>query len=173
MRSDRQEFDCVTIDMSPGGIAFRADAPVRHGERIVTYLGQVGRLEGTVARIFPGGFAIQMRLPQAKRDRLADQLTWLANRAVLGLPEDRRHERVTPAHSHTTVTLPDGTERQGMVADLSMSGAAILVDPPPPAGTLVTVGSTAAQVVRVVEGGVAVVFARPIRPEDFGEDLIL
>src|SRR5271166_4836231 len=86
MRSDRQEFDCVTIDMSPGGIAFASEAVVQPCERIVTYLNQVGRLEGTVARTFPGGFAIQMRLPLAKRDRLADQLTWLANRALLGLP---------------------------------------------------------------------------------------
>ena len=84
MRADRREFDCATIDISPGGIAFRSDAPVRPTERIVAYLNQLGRLEGTVARVFPGGFAIQMRLPAAKRDRLADQLTWLANRALLG-----------------------------------------------------------------------------------------
>lgn len=58
MRSDRQEFDCVTIDMSPGGIAFASEAGVQSGERIVTYLNQVGRLEGAVARTFPGGFAI-------------------------------------------------------------------------------------------------------------------
>ena len=173
MRSDRQEFDCATIDMSPGGIAFLTDAPVRQGERIVTYLSQVGRLEGTVARTFPGGFAIQMRLPQAKRDRLADQLTWLANRASLGLPDDRRHERVTPTRPRTIVTLPDGTGYPGTVADLSMSGAAIFVDPQPAAGTLVTVGTTSAQVVRVIDGGIAVVFTRPIRPEDFGEDLVL
>jgi hypothetical protein len=173
MRSDRQEFDCVTIDISPGGIALQSEAPVRQTERIVTYLNQVGRLEGTVARTFPGGFAIQMRLPQAKRDRLADQLTWLANRASLGLPEDRRHERVTPIQPHTTVKLPNGTACVATLADVSMSGAAIFIDVQPAVGTSVVVGSTAAQVVRVIDGGIAVEFARPIRPEDFDESIVL
>ena len=31
-----------------------------------------------------------------KRDKLAAQLTWLANRSTLGLPEDRRHDRIVP-----------------------------------------------------------------------------
>ena len=173
MRSDRQEFDCATIDISPGGIAFRSDAPVRPTERIVAYLNQVGRLEGTVARVFPGGFAIQMRLPAAKRDRLADQLTWLANRALLGLPEDRRHERLTPSQPRTTVRLADGTACPATLADVSMSGAAILTEARLADGASITVGSTAAQVVRVIEGGIAVEFARPIRPEDFHEGIVL
>lgn len=32
-----------------------------------------------------------------KRDKLAAQFTWLANRYILGLPEDRRHGRTRPA----------------------------------------------------------------------------
>ena len=31
-----------------------------------------------------------------KRDKLAAQLTWLANRHILSLPEDRRHGRIVP-----------------------------------------------------------------------------
>ena len=33
MRSDRLKFDCVSIDASPGGIAFSSDAGVQLGER--------------------------------------------------------------------------------------------------------------------------------------------
>jgi PilZ domain len=91
MRSDRLEFDCESIDVSPGGIAFSSDAGVQPGVRIVAYLNQIGRIEGRVARTFPTGFAVQMTLPPAKREKLADQMTWLANRQSLGLPEDRRH----------------------------------------------------------------------------------
>jgi hypothetical protein len=36
---------------------------------------------------------------QRKRDKLADSLTWLANRHVLNLAEDRRHLRRTPKRS--------------------------------------------------------------------------
>ncbi len=92
MRSDRQEFECATIDMSPGGIAFQSEVEVEPGERIVAYLAHLGRLEGIVARAFPGGFAIQMKLPATKRAKLAERVTWLANRALAGLPDDRRHE---------------------------------------------------------------------------------
>ncbi len=173
MRSDRREFDCLTVDMSPGGIAFEAEASVQPGERIVVYLNQIGRLEGTVARTFSGGFAIQMRLPAAKRDRLADQLTWLANRASLGLPEDRRHERLSPKRPITQLRRADGSEHIVTVADVSMSGAALFVDVKIPVGESVVVGSTQAQIVRVIEGGVAVEFSRPIRPEDFSEDITL
>ena len=35
-----------------------------------------------------------------KRDKLAAQLTWLANRHILGLPEDRRHGRIAPRNPH-------------------------------------------------------------------------
>ncbi len=77
MRSDRKEFDCESIDASPNGIAFSSDAGVQHGERIVAYLNQIGRVEGRVARIFPGGFAIQMNVP-ASQARQAGHPTGVA-----------------------------------------------------------------------------------------------
>jgi hypothetical protein len=173
MRADRQEFDCVTIDMSPGGIAFAAEAQVLTGERIVAYLAEVGRLEGVVARVFPGGFAVQTRLTASKRDRLADQLTWLANRASLGLPEDRRHERLTPRNARTILRLPNGIENAGLLVDVSLSGAAIRTDIRPGLGSRILVGSTPAQVVRHLDDGIAIEFSRSIRPEDFGPDIVL
>jgi PilZ domain-containing protein len=173
MRSDRQEFDCESIDASPGGIAFASDAGVLHGERIVAYLNQIGRIEGRVARTFEGGFAIQMRLTPAKRDKLADQLTWLANRHSLGLPEDRRHERIQPRERGTTVRLANGREFVAKLIDISMSGAAISVAWQPPIGSPVVVGSTPAQVVRLLDDGIAVEFLRMIPADDFGADIVI
>ena len=173
MRSDRQEFDCVAIDMSPGGIALAADAGVHPGERIVIYLNQIGRIEGKVARIFAGGFAIQMQLTPVKRDKLADQLTWLANRNSLGMPEDRRHERLAPRDRYTTLRLANGREFAARLIDISMSGAAITVDYKPPIGSPVVVGSTPAQVVRVLDNGIAVEFLRMIPAELFSTDITL
>jgi c-di-GMP-binding flagellar brake protein YcgR len=173
MRSDRQEFDCESIDASPGGVALLADAGVQKGERIVAYLNQIGRIEGRVVRIFPEGFAIQMNLPPAKRDKLADQLTWLANRQSLGLPEDRRHERITPRDRYTAVRLPNGREFSASLVDISMSGAALSIAFQPQVGSRVIVGSTPAQVVRHIDCGIAVEFLRPISPQDFGEDTAL
>jgi len=173
MRSDRREFDCATIDMSPGGIALASDAVVEPGERVIVYLDHLGRLEGTVARTFFGGFAIRMKPPPAKRDKLADQLTWLANRSLLGMPEDRRHERIQPREPRTTLRLANGRQFAAKLIDVSQSGAAVAVDARPALGERVTLGSTPAQVVRLFDDGIAVEFARMKPAEEFGADLVL
>ena len=173
MRSDRREFDCATIDMSPGGIALASEAVVEPGQRVVVYLNHLGRLEGTVARTFFGGFAICMKLPPAKRDKLADQLTWLANRSFLGMPEDRRHERIQPRDPRTTLRLANGRVFVAKLIDVSQSGAAVAVDARPAIGEPVTLGSTPAQVVRLFDDEIAVEFARIKPADEFGADLIL
>lgn len=175
MRENRREFSCVTLDMSPGGVAFSADERVDIAERIVAYLDHVGRVEGRVVREFQGGFAIAMKLPQLKRERLADQLTWLANRHELGMLEDRRHERIRPRRPRTTLILPTGREVMATVIDISQSGAALALASPvaPPVGTPVTVGVTKARVVRLFTDGLAVEFARMIPRNEFSEDVTL
>jgi hypothetical protein len=170
MRENRQEFPCKTIDISPGGIAFAAEAPVSLGEKIIAYLAQIGRVEGLVRRQFANGFAISMNLPPMKREKLADQLTWLANRQVLGLPEDRRHERIQPRERHSTLTMPNGRETLCRIIDISRSGAAVATSPAPPLGSTVTLGKTRGQVVREFAGGVAIEFDRIISEEIFGPD---
>ena len=123
-----------------------------------------------VARIFPGGFAIQMNVPPNKRDKLATQLAWLANRQALGLPEDRRHERIAPRDRYTILKLPNGREYTATLIDISMSGAALNVDCEPPIGARVVVGATPAEVVRHVNCGIAVEFLSPLPADEFGED---
>lgn len=175
MRANRQEFDCTTIDMSPGGVSFAAEEPVQYGERIVAYLDHIGRLEGRVAREFHGGFSIAMKLPAAKRERLADQLTWLANRNSLGLPEDRRHERIRPSHSRTTLIFPHGREVLATITDLSQSGVALALSSPVTTnvGMSVSVGATPGRIVRLLANGVAVEFSRIIPEEEFSADMTL
>jgi hypothetical protein len=173
MLEDRREYPCQTIDISPGGVAFAGSTKGGVGERVIAYLNQIGRVEGTVARHFENGFAIQMKLPVVKREKLADQLTWLANRQALGMAEDRRHERIPPRSSHTTLKLPNGQEYLAKLVDVSISGAALTVGIKPTIGSSVVVGDTAAQVVRHFEGGIAVEFNRPFPPEVFDENIIL
>src|SRR5215213_10546466 len=109
MLADRREFPCQVTDMSPGGMALIAPVVGQTGERVVAYVDHVGRLEGIIARQFQNGFAMTVAATTRKRDKLAAQLTWLANRHILGLPEDRRHGRLVPRQSTTVVTLPDGS----------------------------------------------------------------
>ncbi|HUI14998.1 MAG TPA: PilZ domain-containing protein, partial [Xanthobacteraceae bacterium] len=96
MLPDRREFPCQVINMSPGGMALVAPVSGAPGDRVIAYVDHLGRLEGQIARVFENGFAMTISATARKRDKLAAQLTWLANRHILGLPEDRRHGRIVP-----------------------------------------------------------------------------
>ncbi len=173
MLRDRREFPCQTIDMSPGGVLLFAPVKAEVGERVVVYLDQIGRVEGLVARHVENGFALSISVPVMKREKLADQLTWLANRSALGMAEDRRHERVTPRNIRSTLRMPDGREYLVKIIDISLSGAAVQVDARPPMGTIVTIGRTQGRVVRVFDAGVAVEFLRLLPVESFDENIVL
>jgi hypothetical protein len=131
----------------------------------------LGRLEGKVARTFENGFAMTISATLRKRDKLAAQLTWLANRQILNLPEDRRHGRFAPRNPMARLVLPNGTNVACRVIDLSQSGAAIGIasDLRPPIGVVVTVGKTQGRVVRHIDDGFAIEFMRLQHP-DFVEE---
>ena len=165
MLEDRREFPCQVVNMSPGGVALIAPALGTSNERIVAYLDYIGRVEGRFVRPIDGGFAMTIEATQRKREKLAAQLTWLANRHVLNLPEDRRHERFTPVKPFQEVTLPDGRKLRCRIIDISLSGAAIAVVDKPSIGTPVLLGPVRAQVVRHFDEGVAVEFTTVHTPE--------
>jgi hypothetical protein len=157
--------------MSPGGVALSAPVKGAIGSRVVVYVDQIGRIEGRVARHLENGFALSLNVPLIKREKLADQLTWLASRHLLGMPEDRRHERITPRNPGSTLRLEDGREYIAKLIDVSLSGAAVKVDVQPPLGTPVTVGKTPGRIVRHFDGGIAVEFVRQIPAETFDENI--
>jgi hypothetical protein len=171
MLADRREFPCQVVDMSPGGMAVIAPVNGKAGERVIAYIDHVGRVEGTIIRQFTNGFAMTVAATARKRDKLASQLTWLANRHVLGLPEDRRHGRVVPRDPVTNLVLPDGKTLNCRLIDMSLSGAGVMTDQRPPIGALVTLGKTQGRVVRHLEQGFAVEFLRLQHP-DFLEESV-
>lgn len=159
MLADRREFPCQIMDMSPGGCAVVAPVTGKMLEKVVIYADHVGRLEGSIMRLMPNGFAMTVDASARKRDKLADQLTWLANRHILGLPEDRRHDRVIPTNPMTTLTLPSGDKVPVRVIDISLSGAAIASRIGVKVGEIVQVSRTLGRVARLIEGGFAVEFS--------------
>jgi hypothetical protein len=169
MLADRREFPCQVTDMSPGGMALIAPVRGEVGERVIAYVDHLGRLEGLIARHFQNGFAMTVGATARKRDKLAAQLTWLANRHILNLPEDRRHGRFSPRNSAARLILPNGINVACRVIDLSQSGAAVKSDQRPDIGALITIGKTAGRVVRHLEDGFAIEFTRLQHP-DFVED---
>ena len=173
MLASRQEYPCQSVDVSPGGLALVTPVRGLIGERIVVYLEHLGRIEGQIVRHTEPGIALSIAATIRKREKLAAQLTWLANRQTLGLPEDRRHERVVPRNPAVILKAPRLSEIAGRLIDVSLSGAAVQVVHRPPLGTVVTLGSTAGRVVRHFEGGMAVEFLLPLSPDRFDEGVIL
>jgi hypothetical protein len=169
MLADRREFPCQVSDMSPGGMALIAPVVGAVGERIVAYVDHLGRLEGTIARTFENGFAMTISATARKRDKLAAQLTWLANRHILNMPEDRRHGRFAPRKAGARLVMPNGVNISCRIIDMSESGAGIATDQRPPIGSLVTIGKVTGRVVRYLDDGFAVEFTRLQHP-DFLED---
>jgi hypothetical protein len=161
MLQDRREFPCQVINMSPGGLAMYAPGIGNVGERVIAYLDHIGRVEGKIARIIDNGFAMTVLATPRKRDKLAAQLTWLANRKILNLPEDRRHDRIIPRNPIARLVLSDGRVMNGRILDLSLSGAAISAELKPDIGTEVMLGRVQARVVRHIEDGFALEFQHP------------
>jgi len=171
MLADRREFPCQVLNMSPGGIALIAPVSGQPGERIIAYIDHLGRLEGIIARQFLNGFAMTITATPRKRDKLAAQLTWLANRKILNLPEDRRHGRITPRNPNGRLTLPNGINVGCRIIDVSLSGAAIATAQRPEPGSLVTIGKIPGRVVRHIEEGFAMEFIRLQHPDSLEENV--
>lgn len=165
MLANKQEFPCQVRDMSPGNLAITGPVSGALDEVVIVYIDHIGRVEGTIMRIFDGGFAMSVNATKHKRDKLAAQLTWLTNRHELNLPEDRRHDREAPSNPFTKVTLTNGQELNAKILDMSLSGAALAFDVKVEMGALLMVGKIRSRVVRVFEEGVAVEFAK-VRADD-------
>lgn len=170
MLEDRSEHPCQVIDMSPGNVSLRAERIGRPGEKIIAYLDHIGRVEGVLIRTLQDGFAMTVVASERKRDKLAAQLTWLANKHELDLPEDRRHERVSPRNPMSVLQLIDGRQYPCRIIDLSLSGAAVEIEVKPAIGVQVTLGTMRGQVVRHFEDGIAIEFAVIQRPESLDSE---
>lgn len=158
MCSDKKEHPCRVTDISVGGASIEAAHVVAEDEHIVVYFDEIGRLEGPVVRRFESGFAMEIRATQHKREKLAATLTWLANRNILNLDEERRYGRVVPDQQRSVLCLEDGSTYQCEVQDVSVGGASVGIGQRPPIGTPVSLGRLRARVVRHHESGVGLEF---------------
>lgn len=158
MLANYDEYVCMVVDMSPGDVRFACAGRPRPGEKVIAYIDHLGRLEGNVIKMTEDGFVMSIVATGRKREKLAAQLTWIANKHELGLPEDRRHDRLTPRNTRTELVLDDGRRYPCRLMDLSLSGAAVDIDIRPPIGTAVRLGNMRGRVVRHFLEGVAIEF---------------
>lgn len=164
-----EEYPCRTFDISPGEVSLFAPVAAMPGEKVVLYLNELGRLAGAVTRETEAGFEMTLQLSPRRRDRLADQLAWYADRSTLSVEDRRRHDRIVPLMDLTVLRLMRGDEHIVRIRSLSLSGVAIETDHIIPLGAEVVVGNTPAKVVRIAEDGVACEFVKHFRPGEIDE----
>jgi hypothetical protein len=169
MLASRREFPCRTINISPGGMFLSGPVKPAIGESVVVYVDALGRFVGKSVRVVPDGFALALELPPRKREKLADQLTWFANRKALSGAEDRRHERIVPLMPRAVLRLSNGQEFIVKIRDISLSGFAVETNCLPQAGTPIVIGSTPATVVRHFDDGFAGEFIAPFSEGEIDE----
>ena len=166
MLAGGDEFAGEIIEMSPGSARVVSDGRPALGEKVIAYVDHIGRIEGRAWRVDEDGFGMTVEASHRKRDKIAAQLTWFANRDELSLPEDRRHERLEPKSKDTKLVLPDGRNYTCRIIDLSVSGAAVQIDVRPARGTNVILGTMRGKVARHFDGGVAIEFSQLLSKEE-------
>ena len=158
MRESKQEYPCKLCNISIGGAAILSPVAVDAGERIVAYFDHIGGLEGIVVRQFDGGFAIELKATQHKRDKLAGQLEWLSNRTSDHAQPQRRHDRVNLADKSATLRFDENIAIQVRVLDVSISGASVETEARPDIGSEAILGRLRTRVVRYHETGLGLEF---------------
>lgn len=153
-----EEFQAMTVDVCAGGLRINLARPMSVGENLVLYIDDIGRVEATVSRVLSEfGYAVEFRAPPRKRDKIADQLTWLINKDRLGLSDERDAERRVSGGQ--VVAVYGGVSIACAVVDVSIFGVALrTAGPRPMIGDKVTIGERSGTCVRYIEDGFAVDF---------------
>lgn len=158
MLGNRREFACRTSRMSPHQMM--VSVPVRGavGERVISYFGEFGKLDGLITDVTAGGFLLDLVITRARREQLASKLVWLDRQQKAAVIDARAQERIVPENPHSTIMLADGSTVSCFVIDMSVSGVAVSSELQPMIGTPLAIGRVVGRVVRHFHEGFAVKF---------------
>ena len=163
LKGNRREFACRTSRASPFQMMIAVPVIGAVGERVISYFGEFGQLDGWVTDTVEGGFLIDLAVTKAKRETIASKLTWLEKQQKTPDMRDARGvTRIIPKNPHSTLVLADGSTSGCFVIDMSVSGAAVSADLQPAIGTPLAVGAGVGRVVRHFREGFAVKFVNTL-----------
>jgi hypothetical protein len=158
-RGKPRTFACRTSRISPFRMMVAGPVVGRVGDRITSYFGDFGKLEGHISGTVAGSFLLELAMTDSMRDKFASKLTWLEKKQKNpGVRDGRKHARIIPASPHSTLTFADGSTRGCFIIDMSASGAAVSADVQPQVGMPLAVGACVGRVIRLLPDGFAVKF---------------
>ena len=172
-RGKPRTFACRTSRVSPFRMMVAVPVVGKIGDRISSYFGDFGKLEGHISDTAAGSFLLELAMTTSMREKLATKLSWLEKKQKdSAIREARKHARIIPASSHSTLTFADGSTRTCFIIDMSASGVAVSADVQPQIGMPLAVGACIGRVVRLLPHGFAVKFVEQQDRKDL-ERLIL
>jgi hypothetical protein len=161
-QGNRREFACRTSRVSPFRMMVSVPVIGKVGDRVTSYFGDFGKLDGLISDTVAGGFLLELAITKGKREQLASKLTWLEKQQKDPTVRDvRAQSRIIPANPHSSLVLADGATQGCFVIDYSVSGAAVSADLQPKIGTPLAIGACVGRVVRHFREGFAVKFVEP------------
>ncbi len=165
-RGNRREFACRTSRVSPFQMLVSVPVLGPVGERVISYFGDFGSIDGRITDTDEGGFLLDIELPRERREKFAAQLDWLDKRQKnTRLVDVRKQKRIVPKNPHSTLIFVDGSTLNCLVIDISPSGVAVSADFDAEIGDRLAVGRSVGHVVRKFPEGFAVQFDRLQHPE--------
>ncbi|HLG85082.1 MAG TPA: PilZ domain-containing protein [Bradyrhizobium sp.] len=158
---------CRTTRVSPFRMIVEVPVVGRIGDRISSYFGPFGAFEGAISDTMHRGFLLELEMTRARREKLAEQLTWLEKKQKdPSILEQRRELRIVPVMPNSMLTLADGSLHPCFVIDMSPSGCAVSAEVQPPLGMPLAVGACIGRVVRITRTGFAVKFVEKQSKDD-------
>jgi hypothetical protein len=152
-------FACRTSRVSPFRMMVAVPVVGKVGDRVASYFGDFGHLDGHISDTTAGGFLLELAMSGTMREKFASKLTWLESKQKNpGIRDGRTQARIIPASPHSCLTMADGTIRSCFVIDMSVSGAAVSAEVQPPIGMPLAIGACIGRVVRLLPDGFAVKF---------------
>ena len=166
-RGTRREFACRTSRVSPFQMLISVPVLGPVGERVISYFGDFGCIDGWITETTEGGFLLDIELPNDRREKFATQLAWLEKKQKdATILDGRQQRRMVPQSPHSTLIFDDGSTMNCLVIDISPSGVAVSADADPQIGERLAVGRTVGHVVRRFAEGFAVQFDQVQRVEE-------
>ena len=152
-------FACRTSRISPFRMMVTVPVVGKAGDPIASYFGDFGKLDGFICDTVSGGFLFDLEMTSSMREKFASKLTWMEQKQKdRSLRDARKHPRIVPATSLSTLTFADGTTRGCSVIDMSVTGVAVVAETQPEIGMPLAVGTCIGRVVRHLPDGFAVQF---------------
>ena len=168
---NRREFACRTSRISPYQMLVEAPVIGPVGDRVISFFGEFGKIDGWVTDVSGPRFLIEIAVTRHVRERLAAKLAWLEKKQKDSVVEARAMRRLIPDNPHTNLIFADGSTLSCFVIDVSPSGVAVSADAEPEVGTRLAVGRAVGHVIRRFNEGFAVKFDRLIEPAFLEENI--